>query len=74
MAELKEKEYFFSFQGGGWNSVYAKTYKGAMREIRKVYLKKDGTPKNPELIPLPETAKEVEKNRETYEMLLRSFY
>jgi len=31
MAELKLKQYMFTFEGGGWNTVWAKTLAGAKR-------------------------------------------
>ena len=35
--ELKKKEFVFSFHGGGWNSVYAKTRRGAEKLMREQY-------------------------------------
>jgi len=35
--ELKRKEYIFNFESGGWNTVYAKTLKGAIKEAIKKY-------------------------------------
>ena len=32
---LKKKEYLFNFVGGGWNSVFAKTLKGAISEAKE---------------------------------------
>jgi len=29
--ELKLKQYMFSFEGGGWNTVWAKTLQGARK-------------------------------------------
>jgi len=37
MAELKNKEYMFTFEGGGWNTVWAKTLKGAKKLAVKEY-------------------------------------
>jgi len=37
MAELKLKEYMFTFEGGGWNTVWAKTLKGAKKQAVKEY-------------------------------------
>ena len=36
MAELKNKQYMFTFEGGGWNTVWAKTLKGAIKAAEKV--------------------------------------
>lgn len=33
--QLKEKEYIFNFQSGGWNTVYAKTLRGAIKQAKK---------------------------------------
>ena len=35
--ELPRVEWMFSFEGGGWNSVYAKTKKGAVSIAMKEY-------------------------------------
>ena len=35
--KLTKKEYLFNFVGGGWNSVFAKTLKGAISEAKKSY-------------------------------------
>jgi len=32
MAELKLKQYMFTFREGGWNTVWAKTLKGAQKQ------------------------------------------
>jgi len=37
MAELKLKQYMFTFEGGGWNTVWAKTRKGAIKTAIKEY-------------------------------------
>jgi hypothetical protein len=34
MAELKNKEYLYNFVGGGWNSEFAKTKKGAIKAAK----------------------------------------
>jgi hypothetical protein len=47
MAELKLKQYMFTFEGGGWNTVWAKTLKGAIKTAEKEY--KD----EPDLNPIP---------------------
>ena len=35
--ELKNKEYMFTFEGGGWNTVWAKTKRGAIKMAVKEY-------------------------------------
>ena len=45
MAELKNKMYMFTFEGGGWNTVWAKTLKGAVKAAEKEY--KDSPTLNP---------------------------
>ena len=35
MAELKLKQYMFSFKEGGWNVVWAKTLRGAKKLAQK---------------------------------------
>jgi hypothetical protein len=34
MTELKKKEYLYNFIGGGWNSEFAKTKKGAIKAAK----------------------------------------
>jgi len=31
------KTYMFTFIGGGWNTVYAKTKRGAIKEVKRIY-------------------------------------
>ena len=45
MSELKKKEYMFTFEGGGWNTVWAKTQKGAVKAAMMKY--KDSPTLNP---------------------------
>jgi hypothetical protein len=49
MAELKTKEYMFTFEGGGWNLVSAKTKRGAIKAALKEY------EDSPTLNPIPES-------------------
>jgi len=42
---MKNREYMFTFEGGGWNTVWAKTRKGAIKEALKKY--KDSSTLNP---------------------------
>ena len=44
---MKLKEYMFTFEGGGWNTVWAKTRKGA---IKAAVVKYKG---HPTLNPIP---------------------
>ncbi len=37
MASMKLKQFMFSFEGGGWNTVWAKTRKGAVKEATRKY-------------------------------------
>jgi hypothetical protein len=34
---MKLKQYMFSFEGGGWNTVWAKTLKGGRKEMMSQY-------------------------------------
>lgn len=43
--ELKLKQYMFTFEGGGWNTVWAKTLKGAIKKAELEY--KDSKTLNP---------------------------
>ena len=45
MASMKLKQFMFSFEGGGWNTVWAKTRKGAIKKALSEY--KDSTKLNP---------------------------
>ena len=69
---LKEKEFIFTFENGGWNSVWAKTKKGAEKKMKEKYLNPDGTPKNEHLVPRPGSATTL--SDKDYQNLLRSFY
>ena len=35
--ELKLKQYMFTFEGGGWNTIWAKTLRGAKKLAVKEY-------------------------------------
>jgi len=37
MTSMKLKQFMFSFEGGGWNTVWAKTRKGAVKEATRKY-------------------------------------
>jgi hypothetical protein len=45
MSSMKLKEFMFTFEGGGWNTVWAKTRKGAIKVALKEY--KDSPTLNP---------------------------
>ena len=47
MAEIKNKQYMFTFEGGGWNTVWAKTKRGAIKAALKEY--KDSDSLNPRI-------------------------
>jgi hypothetical protein len=34
---MELKEYMFTFEGGGWNTVWAKTRRGAVKEAVRQY-------------------------------------
>ena len=40
--KLSNKEYMFTFEEGGWNTVWAKTKKGAIKAALKEYKDSDG--------------------------------
>ena len=40
--KLSTKEYMFTFEEGGWNTVWAKTKKGAIKAALKEYKSSDG--------------------------------
>ena len=48
MKELKLKEYMFTFEEGGWNTVWAKTKRGAINAARDRYKDSDGLTPNPQ--------------------------
>jgi hypothetical protein len=39
---IKEKKYMFSFEGGGWNTIWAKTKRGAIKAAAKEYKGHEG--------------------------------
>jgi len=41
MAELKLNQYMFTFREGGWNTVWAKTLKGAQKQALLDYWEYD---------------------------------
>ncbi len=45
MAQFKLKQYMFTFEGGGWNTVWAKTKAGAIKAANLEY--KDSDSLNP---------------------------
>ena len=54
--ELQVKEFMFNFEGGGWNTVYAKTKRGAITKALKEYKDSDT------LNPIASTFKRADKN------------
>ena len=65
---LEEKEFMFNFEGGGWNTVYAKTKRGAITQALKEYKKDD------DLNPIASSFNRVDKNPELYKSALSLFY
>ena len=51
--EMKLKQYMFTFQEGGWNTVWAKTLKGAQKEALLKYGNEDN------LNPIPSSVHKV---------------
>jgi len=47
MAKFKTKQYMFTFEGGGWNTVWAKTKRGAIKAALLEY--KDSDTLNPRI-------------------------
>lgn len=41
MKELRTKQYMFTFEGGGWNTVWAKTKRGAIKMAMAEYSDSD---------------------------------
>ena len=39
--EIKNKQYMFTFEGGGWNTVWAKTKRGAIKAANAEYKDSD---------------------------------
>lgn len=68
MATLTSKEFLYNFKGGGWNSAYAKTKKGAIAQAKKRWAKE--SPKLVELI--DESSFRIKTERE-YRVLLSLF-
>jgi hypothetical protein len=66
MAEFKNKEYMFTFEGGGWNTVWAKTKRGAIKKALEEY--KDSDSLN------PRTDSFVLATEEGLEVAMSTFY
>jgi hypothetical protein len=66
MAEFKNKEYIFTFEGGGWNTVWAKTKRGAIKKALEEY--KDSDSLN------PRTDSFVLATEEGLEVAMSTFY
>ncbi len=47
MAELKLKEWMFTFEEGGWNTVWAKTKRGAIKAAAEEYKDSEGLTPRP---------------------------
>jgi hypothetical protein len=60
MAEFKNKEYMFTFEGGGWNTVWAKTKRGAIKKALEEYKDSDSlTPRTDSFVLATEEGLEV---------------
>jgi hypothetical protein len=60
MAEFKNKEYIFTFEGGGWNTVWAKTKRGAIKKALEEYKDSDSlTPRTDSFVLATEEGLEV---------------
>ena len=66
--EVELKEYIFSFEGGGWNTVWAKTKRGAIKAALKEY---DNNPESSLSVRVSSVSKATRKGLET---ACRSFY
>jgi len=64
----ERKQYIFSFEGSGWNSVYATSKEGAIETALEEY--KD----SPSLNPIPSSFLLKEDNEDVYDNLLSLFY
>jgi len=47
MKELKPKEWMFTFEEGGWNTVWAKTRRGAVKQAAEEYKDSEGLTPRP---------------------------
>mgnify|MGYP003656621567 CR=1 FL=1 len=65
--ELPRVEWMFLFKNGGWNSVYAKTKKTAIKIALKEYQNSSS------LEPDINSFKRVDKNPESYKILMSLF-
>tara|TARA_B110000003_G_scaffold274586_1_gene314911 strand:+ start:1597 stop:1797 length:201 start_codon:yes stop_codon:yes gene_type:complete len=66
MAEMELKEFMFTFEGGGWNTCWAKTRRGAIKEAVKQYSD------NPKLNVVESSVKVADKL--SMRRMLSSFY
>ena len=64
--ELKLKQYMFTFESGGWNTVWAKTLKGAIKQAQLEW--KD----SPNLNPIPSSVHLA--TQDGLETALQTFY
>lgn len=69
--EMKNQEWMFNFMSGGWNTVYAKTKKGAIAAAKKEYAK---AMKEGHLIPNEKTFCLVNQNRDQYRHNMMLYY
>ena len=69
--QMKNQEWMFNFISGGWNTVYAKTRKGAITAAKKEYA---AAMKQGQLIPNENTFCLVKNNEDQYRFNLSLFY
>ena len=66
MAKMELKEYMFTFEGGGWNTCWAKTRRGAIKEAVRQYSD------NPRLTVIESSVKVADKM--SMRRMLSNFY
>lgn len=66
MAEMELKEFMFTFEGGGWNTCWAKTRRGAIKEAVRQYSD------NPRLTVIESSVKVADKM--SMRRMLSNFY
>ncbi len=66
MKELQQKEYLFTFAEGGWNTVWAKTKRSAVKKAIKKYEYTD------KLNPIVDSVRLA--NKEVLESAMSTFY
>jgi hypothetical protein len=67
MTKRDSKEYLYNFKSGGWNSEYATSKRGAIKQAKTRWNDKDG-------LDVDETSFRLNNNPEHYKALLSLFY